>query len=276
MVDESEMQRTLLLVDDEKNVLSSLKRLFRRSGYNILSANSGEEGLELIANNPVGVIVSDQRMPEMTGVEFLSKVKESNPETIRIILSGYTELKSITEAINKGSIYKFLTKPWEDEEILTEVAKAFERYEMKIIDRWVGDEIKQVNKYLEKENEALTRNIEKKSEEVKIHKVTLNTAYEVLADMPVGLIIIGSDEIISMTNKLSEKWFSEKNLYLVGNKAESVLPEGILSIYKRVIDIDGSISENIMFGKDMEMKVSCKKLNDSACKDCIVFILTEI
>ena len=107
--------RTLLLVDDEENILAAMRRVLRREGYRILTAGSGQEGLELLAANPVDVIVSDQRMPNMSGVEFLRQARAMYPETVRIVLSGYTELQSITDAINEGAIYKFLTKPWEDE-----------------------------------------------------------------------------------------------------------------------------------------------------------------
>ena len=106
------MERTLLLVDDEENIVRSLKRLLRRDGYNILTANSGKEGLEVLNDDNVGVIISDQRMPEMNGTEFLSQVKVLHPDTIRIVLSGYTDLNSVTDAINDGAIFKFLTKPW--------------------------------------------------------------------------------------------------------------------------------------------------------------------
>jgi len=107
--------KTILLVDDEENIISALTRLLRRDGYNILRANSGQAGLELLAQHRVGVIISDQRMPGMTGTEFLTKVREIYPDTIRIVLSGYTELNSVTDAINRGAVYKFFTKPWEDE-----------------------------------------------------------------------------------------------------------------------------------------------------------------
>ncbi|MES2091380.1 MAG: EAL domain-containing protein, partial [Pseudomonadota bacterium] len=108
-------KRTLLLVDDEENIVASLRRLLRRDGYHIVVAYSGAEGLQRLAEQEVDVIVSDQRMPGMTGVEFLRRAKELYPGTMRIVLSGYTELQSITDAINEGSIYKFLTKPWDDE-----------------------------------------------------------------------------------------------------------------------------------------------------------------
>ena len=117
--------RTVLLVDDEENILSALKRLLRRDGYRILTAGGGAQGLELLASEPVDVIISDQRMPQMTGVEFLRQVKALYPETVRLVLSGYTELQSITDAINEGAIYKFLTKPWDDDQLREEIRDAF-------------------------------------------------------------------------------------------------------------------------------------------------------
>jgi CheY-like chemotaxis protein len=118
-------ERTLLLVDDEPDILNSLKRLLRRSGYRILTAGSAAEGLELLALNDVQVIVSDQRMPIMSGSEFLSRVKSLYPDTMRIVLSGYTELAALTDAINRGAIYKFITKPWDDDELREVIREAF-------------------------------------------------------------------------------------------------------------------------------------------------------
>jgi diguanylate cyclase (GGDEF)-like protein/PAS domain S-box-containing protein len=126
LTDSSDRQeRTLLLVDDEPDILNSLKRLLRRSGYRILTAGSGAEGLELLALNSVQVIVSDQRMPIMNGSEFLSRVKSLYPDTMRIVLSGYTELAALTDAINRGAIYKFVTKPWDDDELREVIREAF-------------------------------------------------------------------------------------------------------------------------------------------------------
>ncbi|MCF8184978.1 MAG: EAL domain-containing protein, partial [Polynucleobacter sp.] len=120
---------TLLLVDDEEGILSALKRLLRREGYRILTTTDPMEGLEILAKHDVQVIISDQRMPQMSGTEFLNRVKELHPNTIRMVLSGYTDLQSITDAINKGSIWRFLTKPWEDEALRALVREAFREYD---------------------------------------------------------------------------------------------------------------------------------------------------
>ncbi len=142
------MERTLLLVDDEEGIIASLFRLLRRDGYTILRANSGQEGLALLAQHKVGVIISDQRMPGMTGTEFLGKVKELYPDTVRIVLSGYTELNSVTDAINRGAIYKFLTKPWEDDLLRANVEEAFHRYEMKMENARLAGELREANEEL--------------------------------------------------------------------------------------------------------------------------------
>ncbi|MET1076413.1 MAG: EAL domain-containing protein [Pseudomonas sp.] len=123
-----EQRQTLLLLDDEENILRALTRLLRRDGYRILSTNNAREAFSLLAKNDVQVILSDQRMPEMNGTEFLSQVKELYPDTIRIVLSGYTDLKSVTDAINQGAIYKFLTKPWDDEQLRLNIAQAFQHH----------------------------------------------------------------------------------------------------------------------------------------------------
>ena len=121
-------RQTLLLLDDDVNVLSALHRLFRRDNYRILTAVSPSEGFELLALHEVHVIVCDQRMPGMSGTEFLSKVKELYPETIRIILSGYTGLESMLDSINRGAIYRFYTKPWDDTQLRDNIRLAFHHY----------------------------------------------------------------------------------------------------------------------------------------------------
>ena len=129
-VTEAGMGRTLLLVDDEEDVGAALARLLRPYGYRILRAKSGQEGLALLAQNETGVVVSDQRMPEMTGVEFLTQVRERYPDTVRIVLSGYADIDSVTDAVNRGAIYKFLAKPWDNETLCANILEAFRHHEL--------------------------------------------------------------------------------------------------------------------------------------------------
>ena len=124
------MDATLLLVDDEENILRALGRLLRGEGYRILTASGGEQALQMLAGNEVQVILSDQRMPGMSGSEMLYHAKELYPDTVRMVLSGYADLSSVTDAINRGNIYKFLIKPWDDELLRANIREAFERYEL--------------------------------------------------------------------------------------------------------------------------------------------------
>ncbi|MEO6423755.1 MAG: diguanylate cyclase [Candidatus Nitrotoga sp.] len=126
------MERIILIVDDEVEIGAALARMLRRYSYKILRAKSGNEGLALLAEHDVGVVLSDQRMPEMTGIEFLSQVKELYPQTIRIILSGYTDLEVVMDAINRGAIYKFFTKPWDSEILCAELLEAFRHRELNL------------------------------------------------------------------------------------------------------------------------------------------------
>ena len=123
-------QRSLLLVDDEPNILSALRRVLRRDGYEVFAAGSAAEGFDILARHDIQVIISDQRMPEMSGTEFLSRVKELYPGTIRIVLSGYTDLEAITGAVNRGAIYRFLTKPWDERQLREHVREAFRHSEV--------------------------------------------------------------------------------------------------------------------------------------------------
>jgi PAS domain S-box-containing protein/diguanylate cyclase (GGDEF)-like protein len=124
-------QRTLLYVDDEVNLLAAVRRAMRHSGYRVLVAGSAEEAFEILATTEAGVIVCDQRMRGMSGTEFLSRVKQMYPDAVRMVLSGYTDLQSVTDAVNRGAIFKFLTKPWIEEELTEAVRDAFAEFESK-------------------------------------------------------------------------------------------------------------------------------------------------
>ncbi|RFP10952.1 EAL domain-containing protein [Duganella sp. BJB488] len=121
-------ERTILLLDDEPHILSALRRVFRNENYQILQTTSPFEAFELLATHRVQVVISDQRMPSMSGTAFLSKVKELHPDTLRIILSGYTELESVIDAINRGAVYRFFTKPWDDQQLREQIREVFDHH----------------------------------------------------------------------------------------------------------------------------------------------------
>lgn len=124
---------TILCVDDEIDNLQALERLFR-SKYKVQLAQSGKEALKWLSQDqgPVSVIITDQRMPEMTGVEFLSKTLDSRPDSTRILLTGYSDMDSIVQAVNSGQIYRYITKPWDPMDLINTVEKAVEQYQLKV------------------------------------------------------------------------------------------------------------------------------------------------
>ena len=122
------MKYKILVVDDEPSNLRLLERLLRRS-YTVISASSGGEALKLLELHDVALIVSDQRMPGMTGIQFLKKAAEMRPQTVRIILTGYTDVNDLVEAINSRIVYKYVTKPWINEDLLVTVTRGVEYYE---------------------------------------------------------------------------------------------------------------------------------------------------
>jgi response regulator RpfG family c-di-GMP phosphodiesterase len=117
----------ILCVDDEANILSALRRVFRPAGYQVFTAGSGAEALDLLKTQPIDLVISDMRMPEMDGAQLLEKIRALYPQTVRLLLTGYADIQSILDAINKGEIYRYISKPWDDVDIRLIVQQALER-----------------------------------------------------------------------------------------------------------------------------------------------------
>jgi len=156
--DQQARQATLLLVDDEPNILASLRRLFRPAGYKVLSAESGAAGLQVLEQEHVDLVISDMRMPEMDGARFLELVRERWPGTVRLLLTGYSDVSSILAAINRGEIYRYITKPWDDNDIVLLVRHALERRALELekdrleaLTHAQNDELKALNAGLEEQ-----------------------------------------------------------------------------------------------------------------------------
>ena len=154
-------QAALLFVDDEPNILSALKRLFRPLGYRIFTAAGGAAGLTILARERVDLVISDMRMPEMNGAQFLERVRQEWPDTARILLTGYAETGSAIDAINKGKIFRYISKPWEDSDITLIVKHGLERRDLERrnkgldeLTRKQDEEMKQLNADLEEKVKA--------------------------------------------------------------------------------------------------------------------------
>ena len=170
-------QFTVLLVDDEENILSSLKRLFRSEGYKILTALRGEEGVKLLEQNQVDIVISDMRMPGMTGAELLRIVNQRWPETVRILLTGFADLESAISAINDGKISKYISKPWDDGELKNSVKQALRLKYLEGERKRLEDLTKQQNDKLMELNATLEQRVKARTEEIQQTADMLDLAY---------------------------------------------------------------------------------------------------
>ena len=173
-------QHRLLFVDDEENILKSLNRLFIDEGYEIVTSTSGEEALERLNGEEISLVISDQRMPGMQGVELLSRIKEISPDTICILLTGYTDIKAAVRAINSGAVYKYVEKPWDDEQCKLTVKRALEQYDLIQRNRKLSNIVREQNEELKYLNENLQEKVEEKTREVLQKNIRLEELNEQL------------------------------------------------------------------------------------------------
>lgn len=198
MDDNLNMPVKILCVDDERNVLRALERIFLDDDYEIVTAGSGEEGLEIMTESGdcFQVVISDYRMPVMNGVEFLKAVYERWPDSVRIVLSGYADAGAIVAAINEGHIYKFIPKPWNDEELRVTIQNCLERYSLLKKNRELLAELAQANLVLEQK-------VQQRTEDLELRNKALEFSQTMLGNLPVGVVGIDEGGLIAHCNTVA-------------------------------------------------------------------------
>ncbi len=171
---------TILFVDDEPSILAALRRLFRPQGYRVLLAESGAAGLDLLAQESVDLVVSDMRMPEMDGVQFLEAVRRHTPDALRLLLTGYADIGSTIAAINRGEIHRYIAKPWDDQDLLLAVREGLERQQLLQENRRLLALSQQHNQELQQLNAELDRRVQARTAELEQVNAMLGKAYEEL------------------------------------------------------------------------------------------------
>jgi CheY-like chemotaxis protein len=224
--------RRVLLVDDEERVISSLCRLFRREGYELVVATSGPDALRLLAASPVQLVISDHRMPGMTGIELLREIRARWPDTVRIILSGYSDVSTIIAAVNEGEIYKFITKPWNDEEIRLHVRRAIEQHELQKDNQRLAREIEVQNDRLRELNAILEQLAEDAS-------AGLNSTQALLEAVGVGVFTVDRTGLVVTANRRANAILSSESLDLIGISAQVALPKVLCELVHVAEDAHG-------------------------------------
>jgi response regulator RpfG family c-di-GMP phosphodiesterase len=171
---------TLLFVDDEAGILSALRRLFRPFGYRILTAESGADGLDILAAEDVDLVISDMRMPVMDGANFLRQVRARWPGVVRLLLTGYADMASTIDAINHGEIYRYISKPWNDDEIVHTVKDALERKRLERENLRLAELTARQNEELKELNAGLEQKVAARTAELKQTLAFLEQAHQEL------------------------------------------------------------------------------------------------
>jgi response regulator RpfG family c-di-GMP phosphodiesterase len=258
---DSENKETVLFVDDEPAILSSLKRLFRKSSFNCCFAESGEEGLKLLEQQPFDLIVSDMRMPKMSGAEFLAIARSKWPDTIRILLTGHSDISSTIDALNKGGIYRYISKPWNDQELDEAIEQSLrlrrlerERIELLELTQSQNDKLQSFNTELEERVKARTQEIQQTADMLDLAYEELNQSYEMFIRVFSTIISsrfnthrINAIMMAELANKVSEKVNLPKDeanhinyACLLHELGKLGLPDHILAQPVSTLDIDNT------------------------------------
>ncbi len=257
----------VLLVDDEAQILNSLRRVLRKEPYKVFTAESGAEGLKILQEHSIQTIVSDQRMPNMTGAEFLLKAKELCPDTIRVMLSGYAEPEAILASINQGEVFRFLAKPWCDDDLRVTIRQCLEHYKIVQENRALTAQSERHVKELEKLNGLLQCSVEERTR-------SLQFSQEVFENLPLSVVGISQEEEIVLTNETARGEFDALRSLIPGTDMSDILPaEAVAAIQACITTTE---CENFEFTwEDKSYSARPQKLGSSAEPRGLVLLVEE-
>jgi len=215
--------KAVLCVDDEVNILNALKRLLRAEDYTLITAVGGAEGLGVLETEPVHLVMSDQRMPGMTGVEFLQKVKERYPNTVRVVLSGYADVGVMVDAINQGEIYRFLTKPWNDGELKSAIRQCLGQYDILQENRSLVEQTRVQNEELRRLNEGLEEIVDARTR-------SLQLSQEILEKLSMPIIGISREGLLALANQTVREVLPRLRTVAPGTDMRQVFPSEVAEV----------------------------------------------
>jgi len=245
-------QYRILCVDDEPNILSSLKRMFALVGYKVDTAEGGVMGLEILAQHPFDVVICDMRMPNMDGAEFFQKTRERHPNSVRILLTGYADTSSAIAAINQGEIYRYISKPWVDEELIATVRSAIEFAQLRREREELLELTRKQNAELEEKVKIRTEHLSEANTKLKTSYVSSIKAFSNLLGLRQSNLLVHSRKVAFLSMEMAKlAGFDEK-------KVQEVFIAGLLHDMGKV-----GMSDRVLSTKIAELPVSDLELYKS-------------
>jgi two-component system NtrC family sensor kinase len=258
----------ILCVDDETNVLNAIRRLFMDYDYVIHAASSGHEGFAVLEKEEIQIVISDYRMPGMDGVAFLKKVYQRWPDTIRIVLSGYADISVIVAAINEGHIYKFISKPWNDDELKMTVSHAIERYFLHKQNLELTAALKVRNDELLILNDKLENLVQERTDNLVFRSKIVVTYQNILNSIPAGIVGIDLSGNIVLCNSA---WIdiTGSGWHIMGQNIKSSFSKEIILFFEEVKTkgiikmrfimngVDGILTGSLMHENEDQQGVIC-------------------
>ncbi|MEE4252940.1 MAG: response regulator [Desulfuromusa sp.] len=265
----------ILCIDDECNVLKALRRLFMdEDHYEVFVAESGVEGLDILEKeSDIRMVISDYRMPEMTGVEFLRQVNEKWPETMRIVLSGYADTAAVVEAINEGQIYKFIPKPWNDEELLSTISAALDHQALQWENKKLNEELQKKNIELHEVNESLEEQVIKRTEALDIRNRILQVSQGVLDVLPIVVFGIDPEDLIVHCNEYARELFPHGGMGPLGNERKDVFPDEINELIDRLEH--ERLPQAVIELRNQKFRGEVRHLHDTQLQGIVLALIPE-
>ena len=228
----SDIRANLLCVDDEPGILRSLRRLLRGEDFNVITASSGLEALEVLAEQPVQVMVADPRMPDMSGIELIERVKHEHPHVVRVVLSGFADIATILSAINRGEVFRYLGKPWNDEELKTMLRQCFIQYRLEQENQQLlelvnqqNHQLAELNGQLEKQIEAQQQGLDETVSNLKKIESGLKMMHGIVQNIPLPLFGIDKHGQVVMANARAIAIAGER--LAIGNRLADIVDHDV-------------------------------------------------
>jgi response regulator RpfG family c-di-GMP phosphodiesterase len=246
------MDNKILLVDDEDNITSSIKRVLRQKDYTVLVALSATDALEILKEEQIQVILSDQLMPGMTGTELFEEVQLLYPNIVRVLLTGYTAIEELKNAVNKGAVFRILFKPWDDDNLIQTIEEAFNYFEIKNKNRILTEQLQELNSNLE----AI---VAQKTRELTLHVNRLKTSQKLFDLMPAYALGLSDDFCVIDANLRAHQIFNSQAL--IGQKADTILPSEITQLLResKLSDINQTLTTKTTLNNNTH-QITCTKI----------------